>query len=366
MNTMKIASHHYFFLTAILLTALAGCKDDPPPPPEPPRTGQVIIGNQGASVGGTSTITVYNPADKSAEQNLFQKANTDRVGNGLYSMYVDGDRTFLVVSGEGEIIVMDTDSYKVKKRITGFGTPRHMLKITENKFYVTDAQENGLWVVNVNNGNLIRSITTGYSPTKMLLWKEMVFVANSGGAAGDSNMTVIHAIEDTLMRQVRVGHNPNSMVVDPENRLWVLCSGIEDQNPFASTPGVLISFDLTRDSLEYYIRDSLVVMDSLVYADNQLKPHNLILGPSGTELFFLDLAKDANLMRYNIGNANLPGNPFITGNFGHAAYDEIENEWYLSIPGDGTAPGQVARFDQGGGQTDLIESGIRPRTFGFK
>ncbi|MDZ7849162.1 MAG: L-dopachrome tautomerase-related protein [Owenweeksia sp.] len=58
------------------------------------------------------------------------------------------------------------------------------------------------------------------------------------------------------------------MQIDKDNKLWVLCSGIEDQqNPFNSTPGALLSFDLGKDSLQYYLADSLFIQDTLIFSD---------------------------------------------------------------------------------------------------
>lgn len=346
--------------------ALQGCKEDPPPPPEPPRTKKVVVINEGLPASGTGSVSLYDPLDKSIDNNVFFKANTYPPGNGLYSIYTDGDRSFLVVAGTGEILMVNTASMEVQKRFVGLGAPHRMLKISENKFYVTDWQENGVWILNVKSGSLIKSVLTGLAPESLVSFGNLVFVTNSGGAFADSTVSVIHAVEDTLMAQLPVGHNPNSLLIDDEDQLWVLCSGIEDiQTPFNSTPGVLVKYDLSKDSLEFYLADSLALDTFWVFQDNQLKPQDIVKGESNNIFYFLDYYKEANLMKFNRDVGMLPTGPFIAGSFNALGFDPIELEIYLSDPGDETSPGTLYRFGVGGGQIDARETGIKPVDIGF-
>lgn len=366
---MKIRTLSRFSIFSLLLgvIALQGCKEDPPPPPEPPSTDKVIVINAGLVASGTGSVTQYDPLNKSVDHNVFYKANTYVPGNGLYSIYVDGDRSFLVVAGTGEILMVNTSSMLVQKRFTGLGAPHQMLKISENKFYVTDWQQNGVWILNVSSGNLVKNIETGIAPENMTLFGNLVFVANSGGAFVDSTVSVIHASADTLMGQIQVAHNPNSVVVDDQKKLWVMCSGIEDiQNPFNSTPGVLIKFDLSADSLEFYFADSLRLDTFWVFSDNQQKPKDFIQGENNDIFYFLDYYKEANLMRFNSSNGMLPTGPFIAGNYNTVGFDPIEKNIYLTDPGDNVSPGALFRFGTGAALIDSRETGIVPVDIGFR
>lgn len=349
------------------VAVLHGCKEDPPPPVAPPSTDKVVVINQGLSASGTGSISLYDPLNKNIEHNAFYKANTYEPGNGLYSIYVDGDRSFLAVAGTGEILMVNTSTMQLQKRFKGLGSPRKMLKISENKFYVTDWQENGVWILNVSSGNLVKSIATGIAPENMVRLGNLVFVANTGGAFADSTVSVIHAVADTLMGQIQVAHNPNSMVIDDEKKLWVMCSGIEViQNPFLSTPGVLVKFDISADSLEFYLSSQLQLDTFWVFSDNQQKPQDLIQGGNSNVFYFLDYYKEANLMLFDRTMGKLPTGPFIAGNFNAVGFDQIEKEIYLTDPGDNISPGTLFRFNTGGGQVDSRQTGIAPVDFGFR
>ena len=105
------------------LIGLQGCKEDPPPPPEPPRTNKVLVINEGLPASGTGSVCFYDPIDKSITHNVFYKENTYAPGNTLYSIYVDGDRSFLVVAGTGEILMVNSQTMELQKRSRGLGSP---------------------------------------------------------------------------------------------------------------------------------------------------------------------------------------------------------------------------------------------------
>ncbi|MDZ7849163.1 MAG: hypothetical protein U5L96_21935 [Owenweeksia sp.] len=71
-------------------------------------------------------------------------------------------------------------------------------------------------------------------------------------------------------------------------------------------------------------------------------------------------------MAFDLSKSNLPNTPLITGDFDQLGYDPIEKQIYLSDPLDGTQPGDIYRFDEGGGQLDLFQAGKNPSGFGFR
>ncbi len=352
-------------LSVGLLIGFTACKEDPKPAPPAPTAG-VLVGSEGAFTAGTGSISAYNSADKTVEHNLYQKANTTPMGNTLQSILVDGDITFLVLSGSGEIAVVESDSYKLIRRIKGLGTPRYIQKIADNKYYITDWFEGGVLVYNYEGDKINKTIQTGSGPETMLKHNNLVFVANAGELGTISQfVTVIHAEADTVMTQLKVGDNPNSMQVDAEEYLWVLSSGYLDQTPSQNTPGTLISFDLAIDSLEWKM-DSLVVADSLVFSDPADKPNKLQINQAGDKLYYLNQFYGADLMRFNTTASVLPMNPFIDGSFYGVAYDSENAEIYLTDPKDFNSIGDVYRYDENAVELDRFQGGLIPSSFGFK
>lgn len=358
-NILKIC-----VLSALLFAG--ACKDDPKPTPEPPSTTAVLIGNTGLTPSGSGTLTSYNPELQVPNNNAFQKANTYAMGPGLNSILVDGDITFLVMSGNAEIIAVNTSDYKVIKRFTGFGTPRHIVKASENKYYVSDWQDEGVHVLYYNKTTPSDFIYTGLGPERMLVHKNKLFVANSGGPSTikDSTVTVINIDADTITTELQVTFKPNSMQIDDRGYLWVLCSGFQDIiSPFNSIPGQLMSFKIKRDTI--------VNLDTvpLVLADNQLRPHDLVINAVGDMLYYIannSGSNDGNIMRHIVRAPKLNQNPYISGDFFSLSFDSIQEEIYAGAPGDYMLNGEVYRFNESGSQLDLFTAGIIPSCFGFK
>jgi len=352
-----------FILLASLLIA---CEEEETPQPEPPTTSKVLIGNTGAATAGTGSISAYRPVDKSVENNLYQKANITTLGNGLSNVFIDGDLTFLLLGGDGQIVVVESDSYKLIRRIQGFGSPQNMIKVDDDKYYVTDALDGAVKVYSYERNKILETIFTGSYPTAMLHYRDMVFVANRGDQGIISNdLTVIHSVEDTLMSQLKVGDNPNSMQLDSSKTLWVLSSGYEDQDPSLSTPGILMGFDLDMDSLVYQI-DSIETVDSLVFVDVNDKPQGLTINSDSTSFYYLDQNFDANLKLHNIGSPVISTANFLEGEFYRMAFDRTNTEIYLSLPKDFTTTGEVLRVDQNGVEKDRFRAGLIPVAFAFK
>ena len=200
----------------------------------------------------------------------------------------------------------------------------------------------------------------------MAMYENMAFIANGGDGNPDTNLTVINTDVDTILAQIKVGYNPNSVQIDKNNKLWVLCSGIRDQNPFNSISGNLVSFDLDMDSLVYKM-DSLLIVDSLVISDNQMRPVKLQKSKEGDMLYWLDNKTEANLMSFNVFSTASPTtSPFIPGSFYGVGVDPVEGDIYLSNTLGGTGNGEVSRYDASGAQQDLFKVGINPGCFGFK
>ncbi len=346
-------------------TIFVSCKPEPKPAPLPPTTEAVLIGCEGLAAASTSTMASYDPKGKVLENNIFQKANSYILGNAINSMLVDDDKIFLVLSGEGEIVVVDKDTYKVLRRIKGLGAPRNIMKVGENRYYITDWQLEGIYIYSYHTKSLY-TLLTGKGPENMIQYENMAFIANGGDGTADSMLTVINTDMDTILTQIEVGFNPNSLQIDANNKLWVLCSGIQKQNTVNSISGNLVSFNLDQDSIIFNLKTALKIVDSLPITDNQMRPVKLQRNVPGDVLYWLDNKTEANVMRFSIYAASTSTSPYIPGSFYGIAVDPIEGDIYLTDPVDGLQNGDVLRYNDNGAQEDFFKVGIMPGCFGFK
>ncbi|HAD96567.1 MAG TPA: hypothetical protein DCG19_04120 [Cryomorphaceae bacterium] len=350
----------FLALITTLLVGVSACKKDPSPAP-PEATADVIIVNKGVSPSGIGTLSIYKPLTGEVEHNVFQKVNAYNTRAVAQSVLVDGDITFLVVSGEGIVYILNTADMKVIAKIDGMISPRYVIKADENKYYISDWGIGGVHVLNLSARKLVREIETGAGPENMLIYKDRLFVVNSGGTVDgllqtDSTVTVIQTETDTIMDTIIVGENPNSLQLDKNNKLWVLSPGSTKFPVENSTFGDLRIID----------PDSLEPLDTLTFADNLLKPRYLKIDKDGELLYFLSDQGAADIYVHSVGDTSLPVMPFITGNFNCLEYDGEEERLYAGDQRGETQPGQVQVFSLDGEEMDKFEVGYVPINFGFK
>lgn len=353
---------YLFFSILCAATILVGCKDDPPDPPEPLATKAVFIGNEGLFPSGIGTLSRYSPGATTVEHNIFQKANEYNSGAALVSLTLDGNRLFIVSAADATVYVVNTESGVVDAKFDDFGSPRYVTKVGEDRYYISDWAAQGVRILNMKTRKLGRVLPTGFGPEKMLLYNDRVFITNQGGVESgalknDSTVSVYDVTTDTLMANIRVGRNPNSLQLDANNVLWVLSGGEENTDmPNLSIPG----------DLRMINPDSLWVTDSVVFLDNSRKPVQLNINADGSKLFYMDNFESANIRVHLITDTIDKETVFIPGVFYSLGTDIIHDEIYVGDKSNEPLAGRVIRMDKDGVALQNIEAGIKPRCFVFQ
>lgn len=353
---------HLFYLPIVFSLLAIGCKDDPAPAPEPPTTEAVFISNEGIFPNGIGSLTSYSPNQNTVDNNIFQKANLYPAGAVVSSVYVDDDRVWIVANADGLVYVINSITHLVEAKFENLQSPRHVIKVSENRYWISDWGVNGVHVVNLKTKNVVKQLVTGFGPEKMLVHDGKVFIVNSGGFVNgakekDSTVTVYDAVADTIMASIMVGENPNSIVIDKEDKIWVLSSGIADlSSPSTSTFGDIRSIN----------PDSLWVEDTLFMPDNQLRPNQLAYSEETNALYFLSQPELADVMKYTLGDLSISANPFIDGSFYSLGFDPILNDIYAGNKRNEGDAGIVYRYDEDPTLVQTLTVGQNPSGFGFK
>ncbi len=329
---------------------------------EEESSSRVLIINEGISPNGPGSLSEYDPSKMKVNNNVFAKSNIYTVGGSFISILNDGATIFAVINNKSKIYALDPEDYSVKyKEAIGFYSPRYMLHVMGNKYYVTDwgggGGGNSVYVYNSKSNSITKTISVGIRPERMLLVNDtLVFVANSGGGPSDSLITVIHAYADTAVAQLEVGKNPNSLQMISDSTVLALGSGEEHPiNPSDNFPGWLSI--INTHSLQ---------VDTIMYlTDKLLRPHSLVADEARSVFYFLDLNKGANVMKYNPSTMLMPVVPFISGSYNAIGYDQLKKEIYVSDPLDELSAGKVFRYDNTGALIDEFSVGIIPKNFAF-
>lgn len=322
-----------FYFCAVFLFALTACEGPEEVAPPPPAMRKAIIGIQGQSVNGISSVAEYDITNQTLDNSVFRKQNVQPIGSSMQDLLIDEDAglIYFVVPGSGEIVVADLHTYEIirnLKSMQGDGLKR-MVKVGDNKFYVSSFDEDGVYVLRGTKNNLKGVIETGADPEAMLVHENLVFVANTGGFDLDSTVTIINTLADTVMTTLQVGHEPNSMVVDAENRLWIMCSGeANTQNPLLSGVGSIYRYHL--DSLQMALDSNATIpLDTVFYfTDNQLRPTKMVIDQQGQKIYYLGGNPVGDLFVMNTYANKVSETPAVSGDFYGLSFDEVESDLY--------------------------------------
>lgn len=148
------------------------------------------------------------------------------------------------------------------------------------------------------------------------------------------------------------------MVLDKENKLWVLTDGGFEGNPYGYEQPGLLKIDAETREVERSFR----------FARGE-HPLNLCINPTRDTLYFLN----RHVWKMATGEKRIPEQPFIEskytssyGGFYSLAIDPETSEIYLGDAIDHRQNGLVYRYSRNGKLIDEFKVGISPGDFAFK
>lgn len=306
---------------------------------------KLIIGCEGNFGWGNASLSLYNIEKKTIVNNLFSTQNNLPLGDVLQSTSLFNGDLYVVVNNSNKIEVLDTANFISKGTINGLTSPRYFLGISNTKAYVSDLYANAITVVNPSTFQVTGSIPVTAWTEQMVLHNQKAYVAQQG----NNQVLIIDVLTNSIIDSVTVGREPNSLVLDVFDNLWVLCSGgINEVTP------KLVQINTATNS----------VMNSFSFGSISESPTSLKIDTSGTELLYLNNG----LYKHHISASSLSTSPFISaGNtifygFGISPYN---NEVYLADAIDYVQAGSVSRYDYAGTLITTFTVGIIPQDFTF-
>lgn len=321
----------------------------------------VFILNEGNFTFGNASLSFYNPESKQVSNHIYSKTNGFPIGDVLQSMILKDSLAYLVVNNSGKILVINANSFKYKASVAGFVSPRQILVINSEKAYVSDLYSNNLSIINLKNLNITGNIPLKKSSESMVKTGNYVFVSSW------SKQNTIHRIDastDALIDSLVVTKQPNSMIVDKNNKLWVLSDG-----GLTSLPGGKAKACLTRiDPASFKIEKEYI------FPDLNSAPTRLCANANKDTLYFLNGAWGSSLAsggvyRMSVNDEALPSSAFIPENgklFYALGIDPKKYEIYVSDAIDYQQPGWVYRYNTKAEVRDSFKTDIIPSFFCFK
>ena len=351
---MRLVNKFLFLFIAVFL--LFSCSKNEPLvyPPTPASLGDgFFVLNQGNFTSGNSSLSFFNEDSSKMTNNLFYKLNAAPLGDVAQSMCFYDDLAFIVVNNSGHIYAIDAKTGLFKRKIAQLQSPRNMLVVDANKAYVSDFQEKGVFVFNPQTMQHLGLIETGKTTETMILSGLEVFVANWSNynqTTQNNTIQIIDASIDRVVDSIIVTKEPNSMVLDKNGNLWVLCSGgyLNEEIPAL-----------------YHINPvNRQILKKFNFPSIEMSPEQLKINGTADTLYFVN--KD--VYRMPIDAPSLPETPLIMAgghNFFALAIHPHQSEVFVTDAINYVQNGYVFRYQPNGTLIDSLKAGIIPGFIGF-
>jgi len=226
MNKVSLRYVLIVFLAAVTFS----CSDDEQPKGKYEH-GAIIV-NEGQFGTGNGTIAFYNTSTAEVEQNVFKTAS-GFVGDGAQSITFKDDKAYVVLNGDNKIEVADGNTFESQSTIVSndLVVPRY-IEVINNKAYISvwgpyDANysliDSYVLVYDLSTNKVVKKIDTDEG-TENLLYNGNYLFASNYNYGGSNTLAVINPTDNTLVKQIELSAGPAGMVIDVNNKLWVICS----------------------------------------------------------------------------------------------------------------------------------------------
>lgn len=343
-----------YYILLILLPLFVSCSKEPGNKPQDNdfKVGGVFIINEGNYSSANSSLSYYDPVNDIISQNIFFIANNAPLGDVAQSITFHNDIAYITINNSGHIYAINCKDAVFEGKIDNLISPRNMLIISNEKAYVSDLYSKNITIVNPGNYEITGYVGIGKSSEAMVKSGNKVFVSNWSDynqTTSNNTVMVIDSETDLLIDSILVGIEPESMVIDMKNYLWVLCSGgfMNEETP-----------TLWKINTETYNIESKFTFDNI-----QSNPTDLCISNALDELFFLNNG----VFSMPINSTELPQQPIIESNENNYYSLGIskDGEIYVSDALDYNRNGIIYRFGNSGELISSFNAGIIPGRFGF-
>lgn len=342
-------------LLFFLFSSLFACSPEKSEP-FPTSAQGVIVVNEGAFGNTNSSLSFYDPANRSVTQDLFKLTNKASLGGTVQSAYFGFKNCYVVVqtsSAKDKIVITESSNMKFVAEIPEMIIPRYMVE-AERKLFVSNwgnydqnynSPNSFVAIVDLITNKITKKISTGSRPEGMFLSGNTIYIANQAA----NTVTVLDAVSETIKATIEMPKSPSHFAMDKEFKLWVLCGG-----------GNLVRINPSNNQIERNINLS-----------GKNPSGNLVLNVSKDSIFFRTTevwpSKNTGIWKIGIQSTTDNAQRIIQKEsmYGLGA-DPFNGTLYVGIASSFSANGTVVRFNSGGKELDNFAVGIAPNGFIFR
>ncbi len=308
----------------------------------------VFILNEGNFRSGNGSLSFFSYDSLKIFNHVFLNINKRPLGDIPYSMNFHGGKAYIVVNNSGKIEVVNSNDMTSVATINGIVSPRYISFINDTKAYVSSLYSDSMIILNLSSNSISGYINLGKSSESIVTDQSSAYVGNW---TGGNKIMVIDTDNDHVIDSIEVGQEPESMVIDKNETLWVLCNGGWEREYFAELIGIDIRTNRVKKRFTFP-----AITDS---------PSCLQIDNDGEVMFFILNG----VRRMNINDAQLPTQDFIP-NHDHSFYkmgiNPYNDEIFVTDAVDYVQIGNVLRYSKEGTFISEMQAGIIPGSICFK
>ncbi len=317
----------------------------------------LFITNEGNFQYGNATLSYYDPASMTVENEIFRRANGFKLGDVAQSMTVRNGVGWVVVNNSHVIFAIDLDTFREIGRITDLTSPRYIHFLSDDKAYVTQLWDNRIFIVNPKRYEI-----TGYiecpdmtmesgSTEQMVQYGKYVYV---NCWSYQNRILKIDTDTDTVVDELKVGIQPTSLAMDCNNKMWTVTDGGYEGSPYGHEAPSLYCIDAATFTIEKQFKFKM--------GD---APSEVQLNGSGDKLYWIN----DDVWQMDVTSDRIPVRPFLefrdTKYYG-LTVDPVRGDVYVADAVDYQQQGLVYRYSSDGSLIDQFYVGIIPGAFCWK
>jgi hypothetical protein len=304
--------------------------------------------NEGNFRSGNGSLSFFSYDSSKIFNDVFLDANQRTLGDIPYSMSFSGANAYIVVNNSGKIEVVQTKDLKSVKTVAGLISPRYISFVSDDKAYVSSLYSDSLAVFDAVTNTVSGYINVKRSSESIVVSWSKAFI---GRWAGDNKIIVVNTLSDQVNDSIEVGMEPESMVIDRNETLWVLCNGGWQRQYFAE----LIAINTVSNTIDR----------RFIFPSVNDSPTCLRIDGSGENLYFLLNG----VRKMSISASELPSGDFIPAlgrNLYKIGIHPVSGDIFITDAADYQQKGYLLRYKSDGGFIGSYQAGIIPGTISFK
>ena len=340
----------FILLVVAFLMFLAGsCKKETPPDNnniDITTNHGVFIVNEGNFQWSNASVTFNDFTNGNCIENIFEEVNNRPLGDVAQSICISNGLAYIVVNNSNKIEVVNLSNFASTCVISGLVSPRYFLPVSAAKAYVSDLYSNSISIIDLNTHVKTGEIICQGSTEEMVLQDQTVIVTNTR----KDKIYLINTMTDAITDSIQVGFASNSLQLDKNGKLWVMCAGDQTNSINASLHQVDVQQKVVEQSFQ--LGTPLNIWDKMRMNTTKDTIYYLCNG----------------VYRLPVTDTVLPGEAFIqqgSSLFHGLAVNPLNNNIFVADAVDYVQKGRVHYYTANGTLLGTINTGIIPVDFYF-